>query len=174
MSQDPELKAMGAISNAVEDLDDAQRVRVIQWVCARYNVGVPSRPEQGGGVDRGSQSDEHSPRDDSGDPSQDYESFADLYDQANPSSSTDKALIGGYWLQVVKGDADFVSQAVNTELKELGHKISNITSALTSLIEATPRLVMQVRKSGNTRQARKKYKLTAAGIKRVNQLLSSQ
>jgi hypothetical protein len=77
-----------------------------------------------------------------------------------------------YWFQVVQGQTDVDSQKVNTELKQLGHGMKNITSAFSELIRERPQLVLQVRKAGSTRQARKRYRLTAEGIKKVKALMS--
>jgi hypothetical protein len=53
----------------------------------------------------------------------------------------------------------------------LGHGLINITAALDDLREAKPALVLQVGKSGKSRQARKTYKLTIAGIKSVEEMI---
>jgi len=50
--------------------------------------------------------------------------------------------------------------------------VENITVALGALVDDTPRLVIQTHKAGKTKQARKKYKLTAEGIKRIKQMLT--
>jgi DNA-binding PadR family transcriptional regulator len=50
--------------------------------------------------------------------------------------------------------------------------VSNITTALSSLIERKPQLVIQTRKSGNSKQARKRYRLTDAGIRAVERMIS--
>ena len=52
-------------------------------------------------------------------------------------------------------------------LKDLGHRASNITDALSSAMKEKPALIIQVKKSGSARQARKLYKLTDAGVKWV-------
>ena len=170
MDKDPELQAMGSISNALENLDEDERARVMQWVCSRFDIA----PLQGQGNKPTGNGPPDDPDPEDNGANDEFSSFADLYDKANPSTDPDRALIGGYWLQVVKGNEDFVSQSVNGELKNLGHGVTNITAALTSLTNAKPRLTMQVRKSGSSQQARKKYKLTQEGIKRVSQLLSSE
>jgi hypothetical protein len=53
---------------------------------------------------------------------------------------------------------------LNTELKNLGHAIPNITDALTSNIEKKPQRVIQLQKAGTSRQARKTYKVTHEGL----------
>jgi DNA-binding PadR family transcriptional regulator len=44
--------------------------------------------------------------------------------------------------------------------------------ALGTLIKQKPSFVLQLRKSGNTKQARKSYKLTEAGIRAVRNMIS--
>ena len=67
----------------------------------------------------------------------------------------------------MQGQETFTSQTLNSALKDLGRGVSNITRALAASMAQKPALVMQVRKSGTTKQARKIYKLTAAGKKAV-------
>jgi hypothetical protein len=91
-----------------------------------------------------------------------------LFDLANPATDSDKLLVVAYWFQVVRGESELDSQSLNTELKHLGYPIGNITRAVSALSTTTPRLVMQIKKSGTTRQARKKFRLTVEGIKKVD------
>lgn len=101
-----------------------------------------------------------------------FEDFASLYDAANPSTESDKALVAGYWLQIIQGTSDWSGFSANKELRNLGHGVENITVALGALIDSTPRLVMQTHKAGKTKQARKKYKVTGERIKRVKQMMA--
>jgi hypothetical protein len=101
------------------------------------------------------------------------EDIADLYDAANPKTDAKRALIAGYWLSVGEGKTEFTGQAANTHLKNLGHGVSNITVALSQLKGQKPSLVMQTAKSGKSKQARKKYKLTTAGVSEVKAMLSA-
>ena len=156
-----EFETMKALEEAVLALEDEKRPRVLQWFWSRFaeQLGV-----QKGGAMRSvpaiaSQSE--SPRD------REYETFAELFDAANPSVERDKALVAAYWVQVCLNQQSFPSQVLNVELKDLGHGIGNITEALTQLKEERPALVLQLKKSGLTKQARKTYKLTQEGIKRV-------
>ncbi len=66
---------------------------------------------------------------------------------------------------------DFASAQVNAQLKHLGHRVDNITRAIDALISEKPALVIQVRKSGSTRQARKLYRVTDAGAQEVQRML---
>jgi hypothetical protein len=74
-------------------------------------------------------------------------------------------------MQKSSGLDTFDSAAVNRELKHLGHGVGNITSAFNDLISQKPALAMQTAKSGKSKQARKKYKITRAGEKAVLEML---
>jgi hypothetical protein len=160
---DPELKAIGEIANALADLTDEQRRNVLLYVNARYSSQLPplrgrtatstdsDRPALGAGQ---------------------YADLGDLFDAANPQTEAERVLVVAYWVQVVEGTEGFESFRVNKELKHLGHHVSNITRAIDSMIGQTPRLILQTSKSGSARQARKRYKVTREGIKRVQAMLA--
>jgi hypothetical protein len=63
---------------------------------------------------------------------------------------------------------------VNKHLKHLGHPVSNITRAIDTMIDQTPRLILQTSKSGRAKQARKRYKVTRQGVKHVLAMLNQQ
>ena len=100
-----------------------------------------------------------------------FASFAELYDRAAPNKHAYRALVAGYWLQVCGGQGAFDAYPVNKELENLGHKLPNVTNAFTQLKSMKPALAIQVKKSGKSAQARKQYMLTAAGIKRVQEMV---
>jgi DNA-binding PadR family transcriptional regulator len=79
----------------------------------------------------------------------------------------------GFWLQECLHHEEWEGFAINSELKHLGHGLKNVTDALNALIDHRPQLVVQLRKSGKTKQARKRYKLTAEGARKVRQMVSS-
>lgn len=160
-----ELKTMEAIVEALRPIasDGAVVARVLNWAMARYSVEV-APPQRGGGPDSNGGPDKETGH-------TRYTSFDELFDAANPGGAPEKALVAGYWFQVVKGLESFDSFQPSRELKNHGHQSSNITRDLGNLIERQPRLVIQVEKHGSTRQGRKKYKLTREGIKRVEQML---
>lgn len=180
---DPEIDAMGALSVAFDPLDDEARRRVLRWAADRYGmvVQVPaaSAAQNSASTERAGRAPDA--QDDNGDesasegtpsPESPWEHFADLYNAAAPQSNADKALVAGYWFQKVCTQPSFVSQQLNTELKNLGHKIDRINVALDSNINLKPALVLQLRKSGNTAQARKTYKLTVEGLRTVESMVA--
>jgi hypothetical protein len=102
-----------------------------------------------------------------------FDAFHDLYHAANPSTESEKALVAGYWVQACQQNDGFDSFTANSALKGMGYTVSNITRALDALMSQEPKYVMQIKKTGTSRQARKVYKLTTAGLKRVAEMLNT-
>jgi hypothetical protein len=156
-----ELQAMAQIEAALQGLDEEVRARVILWVNARYRGGsISSRKplppsEEGETNEPGT-----------------YETLAEFYDAARPSTDADKVLVVSYWYQFRENATDVESQKVNTDLKHLGHGVGNVTRAFEALKATKPALIIQTRKEGTTKQARKRYKVTGEGKKAVERLVS--
>jgi cytochrome c556 len=167
-----ELTAMTEVAKALQPLDSEAVRRVIAWAADRFGASaalsaVPNPAREPAETD-----------------SEEYEiseaipaSFsdvADLYSRTEPRNDAERALIVAYWFQKLGGEPDFDSAKINRELKHLGHGVSNITAALSSLIAKKPQLVIQTRKSGSSQQARKRYKLTTEGLKHVERMLRDE
>ena len=168
-----EVQAMGKLAEAVAGLDDDARARVLRWAADRYGVTVTGSRVKSVGASSGGASSESVGNDGSngGGGSQRFPDIAELYAAAAPEMDTDKALVAAYWFQFCEGRPEFNSQEVNTALKNLGHPIKSITSAFDNLKARKPAPVMQLRKSGTTKQARKTYKLTVAGKQAVEMMI---
>jgi len=155
------MTAVAKALDAVKDEEDLT-ARVLQWVNSRYGkvkavqtqLGRPSKHEEGEG--------------------EEFSDVAGLFTAAGPRTDAERALVVSYWFQVHEHNENIVAQTVNTALKHLGHPIGNITSAFDSLKERSPSLVMQVHKQGKTRQGRKRFRLTNAGLQVVRRMLSGQ
>lgn len=164
-----EIDAMKAIAAALEPLEKEAQGRVLRWAGERYSVAMP----KGSGAGKAGNDGRLSPAEED-EPQREFDTAADLLAEAQASSEADRALVIGYWFQVILGQSDIEAQAVNTELKHQGHGLSNVTRAFDSLMHQRPQPVIQVRKTGTSRQARKKYKLTTVGVQRVRRMLSGQ
>ncbi|QYU66778.1 hypothetical protein J4558_17655 [Leptolyngbya sp. 15MV] len=160
---DPEVKAISDVTKALDELSEEQRRNVLLYVNARYGVKPAVAHPQSVG-DSGSAAANVSR----------YASIGDFFDAANPQTEAERVLVAAYWIQVVEGAEDFESFPVNKHLKHLGHPVSNITRAFDSMIAQTPRLILQTSKSGSSQQARKRYKVTREGVKRVQAMLNQQ
>lgn len=154
-----ELKAMSTVEAAFKDLEDDEIGRVMQWANSKFK-GIPrpagGKMEVAAGV---------------GDDQEDHPDLATLFSAAAPANDAEKALVGAYWLQYREGAADVGTQAVNMQLKQLGHGIGNATRAFETLKAERPALIVQTKKAGSTQQARKKFKVTHEGMKKVEAML---
>lgn len=159
---DPELQALSAISSLLTELPGDSQARIVNWITSRFGGhGVVRGPlKSGDGA--------HAPES-----AREFPDVATLFVAASPTTGSEKALVVAYWLQECMSQEEWEGFAVNTELKHLGHGLKNVTDALNSLIEHKPQLVVQLRKSGKTKQARKRYKLTAEGIRKVRLMASA-
>lgn len=163
-----ELTAMTEIAKALQSLDVDSVRRVLSWAADRFEVGMSigeaCNAANGANLKR-------EDNDNSSENEGRYDDVADLYTDCDPKSDPERALVVAYWFQELAGQQDFESASVNKELKNLGHGVSNITAALNSLISRKPQWVIQTRKSGTSKQARKRYKLTKEGEKQVQRMI---
>jgi hypothetical protein len=162
VTDDAELKAMYEISNSLSNLEQDAIRRVLKWIADRFQV---EDIEVGEGKEGKSKREEGK---------EDFADFATVYDSASPESSLERALVAGYWFQIIQDQGDFDSQTINSELRHMGHPVSNITRTFDRLMHKKPRLAMQVWKSGKSKQARKRYKLTTEGIRHVQRMLAGK
>lgn len=163
-----ELEAMKAIAEALKTLDESAIRRVLHWAVDAYrpkSSGFATQPERGAETFGAGIPPDLKSR---------YPTLADFFSAASATQEADKALVVGYWFQVVEGAGDLDGFTLNKELKHLGHGISNITSALDTLQGRRPALVIQTKKSGTSKQARKKYKLTLEGQRAVERMINQE
>lgn len=161
-----ELQAMSQVENALAGLSDDERNRVLRWAAERFGLrglsGAATRD-----ASTGQQQDKTT-----GNAAEEHSDLAEFFAAARPSSDVEKALVVGYWFQYRVGNAELEAQLINTELKHLGHQIGNITRAFDNLMARDPQFIVQTKKTGSSKQARKKYKLTTAGKKEVEKMLA--
>ena len=98
-------------------------------------------------------------------------SMGSLLEQWHPETMAERALLGAYTLSRGKADKTVTSQAINAELKRAGIPVPNITRAIESNLRAKPPLMVQKKKMGTTRQARKQYAITPEGVEFVESRL---
>jgi len=158
---DPELAAMDTVVGALEGLDEDGRSRVLRYASDRFGVeawrGSASTPKAEGPA------------------ASSFSEVGELMHAARPNAGPERALVAGYWLQELGGrTSGWGGAEVNDLLKNMGHPLANVTKTLDSLRQRNPQLVMQIGKSGRSRQARKTYKLTSAGVGAVREMLGAR
>jgi hypothetical protein len=175
---DPEIDAMSAVATALAGIDEDARGRVLRWAAERYGVSVnlsAGRRHGGGSVDDdGAAAGEEVTDEEIAEEAPVYEHFAELFAKAQPKTDPDRALVAGYWFQVIQGQNSWQSAVLQKELKNLGHAIGNITDALSSNMRKKPQRIIQLQKAGNAKQARKTYKVTHEGLNYVQGMLRSE
>ncbi|TDC62471.1 hypothetical protein [Streptomyces hainanensis] len=177
---DPEIEAMSAVSSAFSELEDEARARVLRWAADKYGAPLSHTLKSGSQTDHltvdANDAVQQVPgevmRPASTQSAATYEHFADLYSAASPTTRQERVLVAAYWFQKVVGQETFQSSELNRELKHLGHYVDHVAEALSSNINKKPQLVLQVRKNGAKRQARKVYKLSGEGIKVVESMIT--
>lgn len=172
---DPEIAAMSAVADALSPLEEDAQGRVLRWAAERYGVALgSSRRGRVDEIDDLDDEDDDVTEQEITEEAPDFEHFAELYDAASPKTDVDRVLVAGYWLQAIKGQPSFQALDLNKELKNLGHPIGNVTDALTSNKDRKPSRILQLRKSGSSRQARKTYKLTHEGLIFVQGMIAAK
>jgi hypothetical protein len=151
-----ELEAMKVIVDALRPLTSESVRKVLRFVNDTY-------PSKGTAQVTPDEGQENQPT---------FLEFHELFDRAVPRTGPERALVAGYWLQVIQGNEEWDSLIVNRELKSLEHPSSNITRDLEVLVRRIPRWVHQTRKEGASQQTRKTYKLTNEGIKAVQRMIA--
>ena len=166
-----EIEVFKEVYEALEPLEEEARERVFTSVATMLGMSASGTSLLTSPKTEKMPGDEDFVDEDNKDSSE-YSTFAELYAIADPDLNGEKALVAGYWLQVCQEAENFSGFSINSELNNLGHKLSNVTDALSSFIKTRPQLVLQIKKTGKSRQARKTYKLSNAGIDRVKEMIS--
>lgn len=178
---DLEIEAMGKVSKALGGLEEEARGRVIRWATERYSVALGAAPRKqaagsggGGGSLGGGELDDQDELDEYDiDETPTWDHFAELYHASGASTHPEGMLVAAYWVQVLKKQESFGSLELNKLLKDLGHGVTGTAKVMTTLIAKKPALILQLKKSGKSQQARKTYKLTDAGKKAVEQMIAN-
>ena len=165
-----DLQAMSKVDRALTGLDPEDTRRVLRWAVDKFGKGDKTLFSSLDEDDRAKGSrDDDAASNGAGSKAagRTFGSISNLVEAVKPSTAAEHVLTGAYWFQMIKSAENVTAHQVNNELKNLGSSPSNITDVFTDLINRKPALVRQVAKSGTSRQARKKYRLTTEGIRSV-------
>ena len=168
-----ELDAIQVVYEALEPLSREARTRILHYIASLLAIdgtlGTPPLKN-----DSVNEELEATPGQvDNTQWSSQFSTFAELHDKAGPVTKCGQCSCSlPIGCNNFEGNENFGSQGINKELKHLGTGVKNITSALDQLRNSKPALILQVRKGGKSRQARKIFRLTEAGIKRVREMIS--
>lgn len=171
-----EFKAIQTIHAALVPLEKEGCKRVLTYIISLLDINIKTINDGSRTVINKNNDDDLSNKEEdqqvtTGQENQNISNFAELYALANPKTNGDKSLLAGYWLQICQNQENFTAAAANKELTNLGHKITNITDAINTMKNQKPVLILQLKKSGASKQARKLYKVSHEGIKHVEEML---
>lgn len=169
---DGEFSAMQTVYTALQSLDEGARIRVLDYVTSRLGIAPIAKVSAKQVVEAARDEEDEATLEQEQESPTKFDSLAELFDAAQPTSTADKALVAGYWLQVCQASESFDGFSVNKELKHLGEGLPNVTSAIDTLKGKKPALALQLKKSGKSQQARKVYKITVAGVRAVEAMIS--
>lgn len=163
---DPEIEVMSTTSRELSKLDEKARYRVIKWLSEKFGVPIltTSNSENNTGVKVNVEGQLKL---------EGYQEFAELFNAFNPSSDTEKLLIGAYWSQVVEKNESWYSISINKLLKPTGHGIGKIARVLSGALKEKPAKIIQIKRIGSNPQAKKACKLTTEGISFIQSKLNS-
>lgn len=103
----------------------------------------------------------------------DFETIDDLFLMANAKKVSHRILLVAAYLQE-KDNLDEVSSLdINSHLKKLGYGVSNITTLINGLLKKTPPQIIVTKKEGDTKQSRRKFRVTERGFKDAESFIKS-
>lgn len=165
-STDPfaEITAMQKVAEAFKSLDNAAVGRVLQWAANHWGATATvatAKPVATAPTTDGPTA-----------PQSPFSDLGELFAAAAPATDADRVLVVGYWMQFIEGNSDLTGFDVNKELKHLGYGVGNVTTAFDALKARKPAPVIQLKKSGTSKQARKTYRVTAVGKQAVEAMIA--
>lgn len=172
MTMSKELAAMVQVEQALVDLSEDERGRVLSWAGSRFGVALAPPKSSSSNLPKTLPADEEESQQGEATNPGEIGSLAEFYDLASPSTDAEKVLVVGYWFQFREGAQELEALKINNQLKHLGHGVGNVSRALELHKCQKPALMIQKRKEGATKQARKKFVVTNEGKKYVEKMFA--
>lgn len=201
MQLEPELIAMNRVHEVLKYLNQGQRIRVIDWAKARFNliekkpgqdvvaaeipvpVEAPTASSTGPAAPTTPMEAEVEPaamvveleepkpkptavkaKPAVGKIFTEFETIEDLFLRVNAKKVSHRILLVAAYLQEKGNLRELSSIDINSQLKKLGYGVPNITTLINGLLKKTPPQIVVTRKDGDTKQSRRKFKVTEKGF----------
>jgi len=177
---DPEIEAIVKSYEVIKDLDGDSKQRVISWLVDKFGLSndaaiqmKQSAPGMGGRDSAMGHSamgmaklspDMPLPEKLTG-----FDTVELLFNQIYTKTEPEKVLVVASYLQEKSELQELGGRRINTELKRMSQGVKNITAAISSLTRKNPPLMSQTKREGSSPQAKKQYRVTEEGIRRVNE-----
>lgn len=95
---------------------------------------------------------------------EEFDDIEELFLTSDVKKVSHRILLAAAYLQEKNNLAEVSSLDINTQLKKLGYGVTNITTLINGLLKKKPPLMEVTKKEGTTKQARRKFKVTAPGF----------
>ena len=201
MIGDLELNVMAESYSLIKGLQDDQKKRVIQWLVGRFGLMNSNAFETAlqkmeastftSGVSTSYVAEKQPPATPKKKPASPTRKVAapkaqsvevittdlisysihGLFERVKTKTDVARVLLVAAYLQEKQSDEELGSRQINKELKSIGRGIKNITQAINSLLKKDPELLVMTRKTTTSQQGKKKYRVTALGMSKVNEAL---
>jgi hypothetical protein len=172
MELDPELSAMSQMIEVFNELEHGERKRIVDWIINRFQLGEEKQTDEIKLHDTTPtivQQIDAEPIE-----KQDlkqYKSMADLLEVSTVKKVVDRILVAAAYIQEKKNVEELTSFEINTQLKKAERGIPNISIGINRLLEKVPQLMAVTQRDGNTKQSRRKFKVTEDGLKKAKSFL---
>lgn len=101
-----------------------------------------------------------------------FKTLEQVFAQATPKTDSEKVLLAAAFLQTKQRWKEFGAFVVQKELKRIGKKSANITTSIKMLSTKKPALIVELQKTGDSKQSRKTYKVTPEGLEAALRLIT--
>ncbi|MCK4760796.1 MAG: hypothetical protein KAW12_01260 [Candidatus Aminicenantes bacterium] len=188
MTQDPEIVAISRVFEALRELNNPQRKRIIDWATDKFGLldekaeaasetpsavetpapdTTPEAPaELETTVTAAPPVVTAEPVRDS--KFQEYKTMEDLFLVATVKKNPAKVLLSAAFLQENSRVADLTTRVINAALREIGFGVPNITACLGSLVNK--KFMVLLEPTGTAQRGKNKFQVTPAGLKAAKKL----
>ncbi len=175
MDDDKEILAISKVNAALKDLSEEERYRVIQWVANKYVQNTTPIKLAGPTIANPAPGVIEATANINGTDTQIYDNFAELLEATGAEAPADLLVVAGYWLQIVKGAAQWTTREANNTLKPTGLGIDRMDNLLPKVLGEKPKRLIQVAKNKSAvGQGHRQLKITDIGIKWVKDRLGGE
>ena len=174
MNRDPEIDALSQVYDSLIGLNHAQIRRIIAWCSSRFGLleekptVEATEPEMEAPVEPAEASEkpvEIEPEQIEPTGFMKFNTVKDLFFASDVRNVTSKILLVAAFLHEKDNSKEFSSYEINTRLKQVGDGVQNITNSINKLLDKEPPLLMQTEKMGDTKQAKRKFRITEEGLR---------
>lgn len=175
MNQESDIDALNKVSEALENLDSQERIRIIAWLIDRFDLtALPAEY-----ITETQQIDitENKPK-----PEEivrryrkkkiiDYDTALDLFAEAKIKRASDKVLLMAAFLQERLNFKEIAAHDISFRLKRIKHSVSNVSSLLSGLLQQEPPVMVEIPTENQSKYYKKKVKVTEIGLKLASRLI---